>query len=263
MPLMAYNEKETQILPEKLPSILKGALVELTFTLRHYHIKNATQDYDTYTGTIEQIIVLDRAPPKKISPYRKREGPVRIRPSNVPSRAEQAAAVCAFTWSRPTLHEPPPAMQTAGSSVNVSATTVVSTAIDASQSLHAIQGPESEASGAAVAVAVGHIPSSGNTISPTPTADQTTPILPTTLLDLAAVPPTAALPDSPVTSSVPLPERHETLSPANSPVPPPDAPATQNIRTRQTLIIPSKKALGKRKADEAVNDEQPRKKSSK
>ena len=161
MPLMAYNEKETQILPEELPSILKGALVELTFTLHHYRIKNATQDYNTYTGTIKQIIVLDCAPPKKISPYRKREGPVHIWPSNVPSRAEQAATVHVFTLSRPTLCEPPPAMQTAGSSINVSAT-VNLTAIDASLSLHAVQEPESEASDASVAVAVGHIPSSGN-----------------------------------------------------------------------------------------------------
>ena len=148
-----------------------------------------------------------------------------------------------FTWSRPTLREPPPAMQTAGSSINVSAT-VDLTAIDASPSLHAVQGPESEASGAAVAVAVGHIPSSGNTISRTPAANQTTPILPTTLLDLAPVPPTAALPDSPLMSSVPLLERHETLSLTNNPVPS-DAPATQNIWGHQTLITPSLKALGK------------------
>ena len=78
VPLMAYNKKESQILPEELSSILKGVLIELTFTLRHYHIKNAMQDYDTYTGTIKQIIILDRAPPKKISPYRNRNGLVRI-----------------------------------------------------------------------------------------------------------------------------------------------------------------------------------------
>ena len=256
---MAYNEKETQILPEELSSNLKGALIELTFTLRHYRIKNASQDYDTYTGTIEQIIILERAPPKKVSPYRSGDGPVRIRPSNVPSRAEQAAAVRAFSWSRPTLRTPPPAVQATGSSINISATIDLTT-IDASPSLHTVKGPQSETSDDPVAVAVGHVPSSGNTISPTPAPDQTTPILPTTLPNLPAVPPTI---DSPVTSSAPLPERHETLSPTNNPVPPPDAPATQNIRGHQTLIIPSKKALGKRKADEAVDDEQPRKKSSK
>ena len=63
-------------------------------------------------------------------------------------------------------------------------------------------------------------------------------------------------------SSVPLLERHETLSLTNNPVPS-DAPASQNIQGRQTLIIPSLKALGKQKADEAVDDGQPRKKSSK
>ena len=78
VPLMAYNEKETQILPEELSSNLKGALIELTFTLRHYRIKNASQDYDTYTGTIKQIIILERAPPKKVSPYRSGDGPVHI-----------------------------------------------------------------------------------------------------------------------------------------------------------------------------------------
>ena len=234
-----------------MSSILKGALIEVTFTLRHYHIKNAMQDYDTYTGTIKQITILEHAPPKKISPYRKGGGPVRIQPLNIPSQAEQAAAVHAFSWSRPTLRKPPPAMQTAGSSVNISATGNPTT------------NNASPSSNDPVAVAVSHISSSSNTISPTPTLDQTTPILPTTLLDLATVPPAAALAGSPMSSSVPLLERHKTLSPTNNPVPPSSALATQNIRECQTLIIPSLKALGKRKADEAIDDERPTKKSSK
>ena len=219
-------------------------------TLCHYRIKNATQDYNTYTGTIEQIIILECAPPKKISPYRKGGGLVRIQPLNVSSWAEQAAAVHAFSWSRPTLCKPPPAMQTAGSSVNVSAMGNPTTN-DASPSSDNL-----------VVVAVSHIPSSSNTISPTPALDQTTPILPTTLLDLAAVP-TAALAGSPMSSSVPLLERHKTLSPTNNPVPPSSALATQNIQEHQTLIFPSLKALGKRKADEAIDNERPTKKSSK
>ncbi|EDR02455.1 uncharacterized protein LACBIDRAFT_332326 [Laccaria bicolor S238N-H82] len=252
-PLMAYNEKESQILPEELPSVLKGTLVEVTFTLRHYRIKNATQDSHTYTGTIEQIIILERAPPKKISPYRKGSGPIRIRPSNVPSREEQAAAVRAFSWSRPTIRDPLPVMQTAGSSVNL-------TADDASQSFHNVQGPELEASNIPVAVADGHIPSSGITISPTPALDQTAPLSPTTF---PTVPPSAAVAASSMTSSAPPLENHDTLSPTTNPIPPSGTSETQNIRARQTLIIPSLKALGKRKADEAIDDERPTKKSSK
>lgn len=256
---MAYNEKEAQILPEELPSILKGTLVEVTFTLHHYRIKNAAQDNDTYTGTIEQIIILERAPPKKISPYRKGSGPIRIRPSNVPSREEQAAAVRAFSWSRPTIRDPPPATQTAGSSVDVSAKGNL-TANDASPSFHNVQGPEIEASDVPVAVADGHIPSSGITISPTPALDQTTPLSPTIF---PAVPPSAVVPGSSMTSIAPPSETHDTSSPTNNPVPPSGTPETQNIRARQTLIIPSLKALGKRKADEAIDDERPTKKSSK
>ena len=160
-PLMAYNEKGTRISPEELSSIVKGALIELTFTLCHYHIKNSTQNYDTYTGNIEQIIILERAPPKKISPYRKGGGPVRIQPSNVPSHAEQAAAVRAFSWSRPTLREPPLGTQTSGSSVNVSATRNLTT-IDSSPS--SLQDPASETSKAPVAVTVSHFPSFRNVI---------------------------------------------------------------------------------------------------
>ncbi|EDR08202.1 uncharacterized protein LACBIDRAFT_327239 [Laccaria bicolor S238N-H82] len=258
-PLMAYNEKESQILPEELPSILKGTLVEVTFTLRHYRIKNATQDNDTYTGTIEQIIILERAPPKKISPYRKGGGPIRARPSNVPSREEQAAAVRAFSWSRPTLRDPPPATQTAGSSVDVPAKGNLIANI-ASPSFHNVQEPEAEASYIPVAVTDDHITSSIITISPTPALGQTTSLSPTTF---PAVPPSAAVAGPSMTSSVAHPETHNTSSPTNNPVPPSGTPETQNIRTRQTLIIPSLKALGKRKADETIDDERPTKKSSK
>ena len=71
--------------------------------------------------------------------------------------------------------------------------------------------------------------------------------------------PTAALADS----NVPFLERHETPSQTNNPEPPPNEPTTQNLRTRQTPISASSKALGKRKADDIIDDERTKKKSSK
>ena len=90
---MVYDETEAFVLPINVTETIKGALVELTFRLKHYYIQD--KQYDTFSATIEQIIVLKRAPPKQPSPYRRGAGPVHL-PTTGPTRNEQVAAVSAF-----------------------------------------------------------------------------------------------------------------------------------------------------------------------
>jgi hypothetical protein len=71
LPLPVYDEQRQYVEPMHVPSVLKGSLVELHFRLRHYFIKRETGNYDTFTGTMEQIIVLKRGGPEVKSPYRK------------------------------------------------------------------------------------------------------------------------------------------------------------------------------------------------
>jgi len=88
---------------------IKGALVALTFRLKHYYIQD--KKYDTFSATIEQIIVLKRAPPQQPSPYRHGAGPVRL-PTTGPTRSEQVAAVSAFYPPVPAASTPAQMIQT-------------------------------------------------------------------------------------------------------------------------------------------------------
>ena len=71
LPLPVYDEQWQYVEPVHVSSVLKGSLVKLHFRLKHYFIKRETGNYDTFTGTIEQIIVLKRGSPEVKSPYRK------------------------------------------------------------------------------------------------------------------------------------------------------------------------------------------------
>ncbi|EDR03105.1 uncharacterized protein LACBIDRAFT_307571 [Laccaria bicolor S238N-H82] len=103
LPLMVYDETEAAVLPMNVTETIKGALVELTFRLKHYYIQD--KNYDTFSAAIEQIIVLKRAPPKQPSPYRRGAGPVRL-PTTGPTRSEQVAAVSVFYPPVPTGSAP-------------------------------------------------------------------------------------------------------------------------------------------------------------
>lgn len=83
-PLRAYNELGDYIEPEKVNAAIKDCLVELHFTVKHYGYNKTTEPkYDTFTGEIQQIVILEKAPPKTKSRYEKslRGGPVRIKPA--------------------------------------------------------------------------------------------------------------------------------------------------------------------------------------
>ena len=88
-----YDEKDNFVNPEDVPSILKGSLVEVTLKLKHYHIRSADKPpFDSFTGGIEQMVVLKRGTPSPPSPFRTqlKKGPTR------PSHAELQDAADTF-----------------------------------------------------------------------------------------------------------------------------------------------------------------------
>ena len=61
---------------------ITGALVEIHFEFRHYHIKSKEQD--SFNATVQQILVLQPGTIRPSTPYKRksvREGPIRSRPS--------------------------------------------------------------------------------------------------------------------------------------------------------------------------------------
>ncbi|KAH9025251.1 hypothetical protein EDB84DRAFT_1243267, partial [Lactarius hengduanensis] len=65
--------------PEQVTDVVKGALVEVHFKLYHYHIRN--KGYDSFNGSIEQIIVLQPGEIQHMSAYKRKnveEGPIRL-----------------------------------------------------------------------------------------------------------------------------------------------------------------------------------------
>ncbi|KAH9033408.1 hypothetical protein EDB85DRAFT_1832833, partial [Lactarius pseudohatsudake] len=78
MPLSVFRN-DAFVRPEQVRDIVKGALVEVHFELHHYHIRK--NGYDSFNGSIEQIIVLQPSDIQPISAYKRKnveEGPIRL-----------------------------------------------------------------------------------------------------------------------------------------------------------------------------------------
>lgn len=73
--------------PADVNGILANGLVELHFTLKHFHIsRSGEKDFDSFTAVIEQIIVLKPGVPKAPNAYKRkgpREGPVVVKKPRV------------------------------------------------------------------------------------------------------------------------------------------------------------------------------------
>ncbi|EDQ99123.1 uncharacterized protein LACBIDRAFT_335350 [Laccaria bicolor S238N-H82] len=118
-PLAVYDEKDIFINAEAVPSALKGALVEVTLKLKHYNIRSADKPaFDSFTGGIEQIVVLKRGAPSPPSPFRAqlKKGPTR------PSHAVLQAAADAFN-PVPQTFKPVAAATTVATASTVAAAT--------------------------------------------------------------------------------------------------------------------------------------------
>ncbi|KAH9028463.1 hypothetical protein EDB83DRAFT_2170099, partial [Lactarius deliciosus] len=78
VPLSVFRN-ESFVSPEQVTDVVKGALVEVHFELHHYHIRNKA--YDSFNGSIEQIIVLQPSESQPTSAYKRKnveEGPIRL-----------------------------------------------------------------------------------------------------------------------------------------------------------------------------------------
>ncbi|RDB15000.1 hypothetical protein Hypma_005513 [Hypsizygus marmoreus] len=69
MPLIVYNANNNMVLPEEVTSKIKGLLVELHFHLHHYYISGSSNKFNSFTGIIEQVVILRPPVPKNPSPY--------------------------------------------------------------------------------------------------------------------------------------------------------------------------------------------------
>lgn len=75
--LLCVYKGEKEVSPEQTNDILKGALVEIHFKLRHFQIWKPP--YNSYNGTMEQVIILQPGAPDSISAFKREdnsEGPI-------------------------------------------------------------------------------------------------------------------------------------------------------------------------------------------
>jgi hypothetical protein len=85
-PLRAYID-DRFVEPNDVNGILANALVEVHFSLKHYHIqREGDKGFDSFTAHIEQINVLKRGAPKAPNPYKRhnpRVGPLQVKRAKI------------------------------------------------------------------------------------------------------------------------------------------------------------------------------------
>ncbi|KAF8055153.1 hypothetical protein FPV67DRAFT_1367531, partial [Lyophyllum atratum] len=99
LPLMVYDTDGALVAPSLVTSKISGALVEAYFRMRHFVISGKDGKYNSFSGLIEQIVILRPPPPRSPSRYRTQglSGPVRPDPIPfIPSRSEQKSAADVF-----------------------------------------------------------------------------------------------------------------------------------------------------------------------
>jgi hypothetical protein len=93
-PLPVYKDN-SYIEPSAVNNALKGALVEVHFCIQHYRIKNKDADKmsDSFSGQVQQIIILKDGIPKSDNVYKRKnllDGPFRPKPfTGQPAIAQQ------------------------------------------------------------------------------------------------------------------------------------------------------------------------------
>ncbi|KJA13881.1 hypothetical protein HYPSUDRAFT_483661 [Hypholoma sublateritium FD-334 SS-4] len=101
-----FDQDDTVIAsPELFQQKLVGSLVEVTFTLKHYHMgANAKRPeaYDTFSAKIESVSILRSPPVLTKSPYKETIYTRKPRPMpQTPTRGEQKSAAKAFVPAAP------------------------------------------------------------------------------------------------------------------------------------------------------------------
>ncbi|KAJ7101431.1 hypothetical protein B0H15DRAFT_796230 [Mycena belliarum] len=68
-PIRVYDSNDMLIDPNTLDRRLLGAVVECAFSFKHWTLKDQKGDpFDTFTGHIEQVVILSEAPPPVVLP---------------------------------------------------------------------------------------------------------------------------------------------------------------------------------------------------
>jgi hypothetical protein len=96
-PVIAFDTNGNLIPAKLLNTKLKGSLCKVWFRIKHYRLKS--ERTDSFSGIIEQIVMLRPAHPKTPSPYRNREAKGPYRPRAVtptPSHGELKRAADTF-----------------------------------------------------------------------------------------------------------------------------------------------------------------------
>lgn len=118
LPLRAYDEEGAFIEPTALEDTLKNSLVEVHFRIKHHRIGNGEYAFDSFVGTVDQVMLLARGPVKSKNPYKRknaRDGPYRPRvnpaiatyaesSASGASRTPTASGVAAPLLTAPTFH---------------------------------------------------------------------------------------------------------------------------------------------------------------
>ena len=70
-PLPVYAEDDTYIQPKDVVNRMRDSLVEVHFRIKHYRIGRDASSFDSFSGVIEQVVILKPGIPKRSSPYSK------------------------------------------------------------------------------------------------------------------------------------------------------------------------------------------------
>lgn len=79
-PLRVYDEDSVFIEPLVVKNTLKNSLVEVHFCIKHHRIGNGENVFDSFVGTVDQVLVLAQGAVKARNPYKRkniRDGPYR------------------------------------------------------------------------------------------------------------------------------------------------------------------------------------------
>jgi hypothetical protein len=124
-PLPVFKD-DIYVLPPAVNSAMKGSLVEVHFSLKHYRIrKRDSKPFDSFTGLVEQIIILKPGEPRLSTSYKRKnilDGPYRPKPFNITPPIVTSVSsplttpIPGIGTSAPPTHIPPRAFAIAGPS---------------------------------------------------------------------------------------------------------------------------------------------------
>jgi hypothetical protein len=106
---MIYDHNDNFVQGPDVINKMRNALVEVHFRIKHYRINGDSDAFDSFSGLVEQVVILQPGRPKAASPYKDRlrahQGPYRPQP---PARAKPVSKPKA---TRPRVLSPSPSTE--------------------------------------------------------------------------------------------------------------------------------------------------------